>query len=450
MTSTTLDAAGRGRGLRRQWRAAFLVMGAALLVALGGVTATYLETASRYRTAAHHLDDAISQTADLDAAVNEHEIQSHKLWQGTPINRAAYLHAQNHIDHLFQVSLGDLHGTGEHALVAAASQVWRYQLTSRGLWGPGARARPGGVTGAMQAAYGSAQDRVYFLFGRLSETAIKDGAHDLSVADHFQTIGIGLLIGVFALVLAIMVYFARRLTTDVVRPVEMLQLATKQLRAGSLDHRIDLSTSHRSNEIEELADAFNEMASALHASHGELSRRATFDGLTGLANRTSFNERLQRHFGATERRSETVSVLFIDIDDFKFVNDSIGHAAGDALLVAVAGRLSKCVRPGDFVARLGGDEFAIITGDSTADATAADAVAQRVLESFITPILLGGRLVPVAVSIGISVMRDDTRDSASLLSEADFAMYTAKRAGKGRREVFDATADSIVAPTTPS
>ena len=442
-----LGGARRRRGLRRQWRMAFVVMSAALLLALGGVTATYLETASRYRTAAHQLDDAISQTAQLDAAVNEHEIQSHKLWQATPINLAAYLQAQNQISRLFQTSLHDLHGTGEHALVANASEVWRHQLTSRGLWGPGARSRPGGVTAAMQAAYGSAQDRVYFLFGQLSETAIKDGAHDLSVADHFQKIGIGLLVAVFALVLAIMLYFARRLTKDVVRPVELLQLATKRLRAGSLDHRIDLSTSSRSNELEELADAFNEMASALHASHGELTRRATCDGLTGLANRTAFNERLQRHFGAKERRAERASVLFIDIDDFKFVNDSIGHAAGDALLSAVAGLLSGCIRPGDFVARLGGDEFAIITTDSGGEATAADAVARRVLDAFTTPILLGGQLVPVAVSIGVSVMRDDTRDSASLLSEADFAMYTAKRAGKGRREVFDATADSVTAPT---
>ncbi len=446
MTPISPAPAVMGRGLRRQWRTAFLVMGAALLIALGGVTATYLETASRYRTASHHLDDAISQTAQLDAAVNDHEIQSHKLWQGTTIDLAAYLREQAQISRLFQLSLDDLHGAGEHALVAEASHVWRDQLTSRGLWGPGARAHPGGVTGAMQAAYGSAQDRVYFLFGQLSNTAIRDGAHDLSVADHFQKIGIGLLIGVFALVLAIMLYFARRLTTDIVRPVEVLQEATKRLRAGSLDHRVDLPAAARSNELEELADAFNEMASALHASHGELTRRATFDGLTGLANRTAFNERLQRHFATPERRAATVSVLFIDVDDFKFVNDSVGHAAGDALLTIVAGLLSECVRPGDFVARLGGDEFAIITGDSAADATAADAVAQRVLDAFVDPLLIGGRLIPVAVSIGVSVMRDDTRDPASLLSEADFAMYTAKRAGKGRREVYDAAAGSLAVP----
>jgi diguanylate cyclase (GGDEF)-like protein len=349
-------------------------MGSALLVAIGGVTATYLETASRYRTASHRLNDAISQSAHLDAAINDHEIQSHKLWQGTPFGLGAYLQSQDQISQLFRISLGDLRGTGEHALVATAAGVWRYQLTSRGLWGASARPRPGGVTGAMQAAYGSAQDQVYFLFGQLSETAIKDGAHDLSVADHFQQIGIGLLVGIRAGARDHL-YFARRLTIDVVRPVEMLQLATDRLRAGSLEHRIELPMSTRSNEIEDLADAFNDMASALHASHGELARRAAFDGLTGLANRASFNERLERHFSTTERRSESVSVLFIDVDDFKFVNDSIGHAAGDALLVGVAGRLSGCIRPSDFAARLGGDEFAIITLDSTTDATTADTVA---------------------------------------------------------------------------
>jgi diguanylate cyclase (GGDEF)-like protein len=444
--SSGVSAVRAGRGLRRQWRTASLVMASALLLALGGVTATYLETASHYRTAAHHLDDAISQVSQLSAAITEHAIQSQVLWQGTPIDRAAYLRSEGHIRHLFAVALGELHGAGEHALVVRAAQGWRFQLTSRGLWGTSARAGRGGVTAAMGAAYGSLQDQVYFLLGELSQTAITDGAHDLSVADRFRMIGIGMLVAVFALVLAIMFYFARRLTMDVVRPVELLQTATKRLRAGSLDHRIDVSKSTGTNEVDELGDAFNEMASALYASHHELARRAAFDGLTGLANRASFNERLESHFAAIERRSETVSVLFADIDDFKNVNDSIGHAAGDALLVGVAERLSACVRPGDFVARLGGDEFAVITLATATEETAADTVAQRVLEAFTEPFLLAGRLIAVTLSIGVSALRSDTPDSASLLSEADFAMYTAKRAGKGRREIFDATADSIASP----
>jgi diguanylate cyclase (GGDEF)-like protein len=450
--STSLIPAGatpvRARhGLRRQWRTAFVVMGSAILLSVGGVTATYLAMASRYRGAAGHLDRAISQTSQLDAAVNEHEIQSHKLWQGTSIDQGAYLRGQDQITTLFGAALRDLRGAGEHSLVVEASRVWRYQLTSRGLWGTTARPRPGGVTGAMQAAYGGAQDQVYFLFGQLSDTAIKDGAHDLSLADRFQKIGIGLLGGVFALVLAIMLYFARRLTSDVVRPVELLQTATEQLRAGALDRRVNLSKRTPANELDELADAFNEMASALHASHDELSQRAAYDGMTGLANRASFNERLNALFTPADRRAEAVSVLFIDVDDFKFVNDSVGHAAGDALLVGVAERLAACVRPDDFVARLGGDEFAIITLGTTTDPAAADTVAQRVLEAFKEPFLLAGRSQRVAVSIGVSAVRGDTPDPASLIAEADFAMYSAKRAGKGRSQVFDATAEVTASPS---
>jgi diguanylate cyclase (GGDEF)-like protein len=446
MTSARVNVERVGGGLRQQWRAAFLVMASAVLLALAGVTATYLQTASRYQSAARQLDEAISKTSQLNAAVNDHEIQSHKLWQGTRIDRASYLRSQDRIVGLFQASMRDLHGAGEHRLVVQAWDVWRHQLTSRGLWGAQAGPRAGGVTAAMQAAYGSAQDQVYFTFGQLSLTAINDGAQDLSAADRFRMIGIGLLAALFALVLAIVLYFARRLTTDVVRPIEALRAAAKRLTDGFLDHRIELETSSHSNEVKELAASFNEMADALSASHHELERRASIDGLTGLANRASFNVRLSSHVNPIERRSTTVSVLFVDVDDFKFVNDSIGHAAGDALLVSAAKRLSECVRPGDFLARLGGDEFAVIVlGDSDASA-AADAVAQRILEAFMTPFWLAGSSVPVAVSIGVSTMRADTRDPASLVAEADFAMYTAKRAGKGRREVFDAkakpTADS--------
>lgn len=338
------------QGLRRQWRAAFVVMAAALLLALAGVTATYIAVADGYRSTAHNLDAAIAQTSRLDAAVNQHEIQSHQLWQGTRIDHAAYVSGEREISSQFAAGLRNLRGAGEHALMLQAAQVWRSALTTRGLWGPGARPRPGGVTAAMQASYGSAQDQVYFLFGRLSQTAIRDGGSDLASADGFQAVGFALLIGVFALVITIMAYFARRLTTDVLRPVEFLQLATHRLRSGALDHRLAVSGSTRPNEMDELASAFNEMAASLDLSHDELARRAALDGLSGLPNRASFNERLQSHFTSDARHGEPVSVLFIDIDDFKFVNDTIGHAAGDALLVGVAKRLSSCVRPGDVVA----------------------------------------------------------------------------------------------------
>ena len=124
------------RGLRRQWRTAFVVMGTVLLVALAGVTATYIAVANGYRSSAHNLNAAISQTARLDAAVNQHEIQSHKLWQGTRIDRTAYHSAERQISRQFAAGLRNLHGPGEHALMLQAASVWRSVLVARGLWGP--------------------------------------------------------------------------------------------------------------------------------------------------------------------------------------------------------------------------------------------------------------------------------------------------------------------------
>jgi diguanylate cyclase (GGDEF)-like protein len=237
-------------------------------------------------------------------------------------------------------------------------------------------------------------------------------------------------------VVAVTLYLARRMTTDVVRPVEHLHQAAARLRDGDLDHRIEVPTRHRASELVELADAFNAMAIALSESHRDLSRQATQDGLTGLANRAAFQRSLEAHLTSTEHdRPEAVSVLFIDVDDFKVVNDSLGHAAGDAVLVGIAERLATCIRPGDVVARLGGDEFAILVRDQTADATAASTVAKRIMESLDDSFEIAGQQVAVAVSIGISAAGPQDNPQR-LLAEADFAMYTAKRDGKGRHEVF--------------
>ena len=423
------------RGLRRQWRGALVVIIAALVVVLGGATATYLAMSARYRTAAHNLDRAISQSAALDGLTQNHEGLSHELWQGTPIDRAVYLQQQAQITTRFAVALHDLRGPGEHPLVVQALAIWRVELISRDLWGPAAGSRAG-VTAQMQQEYGGQANQVYNDFNTLSEVAIHDGTHDIVAADRFQRLGLALLFAVFAIMLLTLLYFARRLTNDVVRPMEVLQAATERLRDGSLDHQIDTAMALGSTEVGALAGAFNEMARALHESHHDLNHRASHDGLTGLPNRAAFRERLASHFqaGAADR-AETISVLFRDVDDFKHVNDSLGHAAGDALLRSVAERLSACVRPYDFLARLGGDEFAAIVVDTIADTSAAPIIAQRVLDAFATPMRLGGSSVRVALSIGVCVARPDT-DAERLLSEADFAMYTAKRGGKGRSKVY--------------
>ncbi|MFN0030496.1 MAG: GNAT family N-acetyltransferase [Acidimicrobiales bacterium] len=166
-------------------------------------------------------------------------------------------------------------------------------------------------------------------------------------------------------------------------------------------------------------------------------RDASHDSLTGLPNRVLFNERVERFVG--RGGDGVVSVLFIDLDDFKIVNDSLGHQVGDELLRTVADRLTECVRAEDVVARLSGDEFAVLL-ESAVDRQDAVAVAQRVQDALSEPFHLAGREVMVSGSVGITVeRRDQVQRPETLLRAADAAMYRAKHQGKGRVEFFDSS-----------
>jgi diguanylate cyclase (GGDEF)-like protein len=168
----------------------------------------------------------------------------------------------------------------------------------------------------------------------------------------------------------------------------------------------------------------------------ELNTRASTDSLTGLANRSAFAHRLRAALITDERRAGTLAVLFIDLDDFKDVNDGLGHAAGDELLRVTAQRLAHTVRPGDLVARLGGDEFAILL-DGIADESAGFAVAERVVAALREPAVIGDGRVQVGASVGMAMRRDHSSVDA-LMRDADVAMYAAKAKGKNRVEHYDA------------
>ena len=168
----------------------------------------------------------------------------------------------------------------------------------------------------------------------------------------------------------------------------------------------------------------------------ELNLRASTDSLTGLANRAAFADRLQAALATVERRAGTLAVLFIDLDDFKDVNDNLGHAAGDELLSATAKRLDATIRPGDLVARLGGDEFAVLL-EGIPDADTAFAVAERIVAAVGKPAVIGDDRVEVGASVGMAMRAADSTLDA-LMRDADAAMYAAKAKGKNRIERFDA------------
>jgi diguanylate cyclase (GGDEF)-like protein/PAS domain S-box-containing protein len=168
----------------------------------------------------------------------------------------------------------------------------------------------------------------------------------------------------------------------------------------------------------------------------ELSQLAFRDPLTGLANRSLFQKRLEEAQRHARGRNTALAVLFIDLDNFKLVNDSLGHACGDEVLVAVAARLRSCLRGTDTAARLGGDEFTVLIEDLP-DPDAAVAAAERINEVLRTPIQLLGRAYFISASIGIALSTPGADGPDDLLRKADVAMYRSKAAGKGRSSVFD-------------
>jgi diguanylate cyclase (GGDEF)-like protein/PAS domain S-box-containing protein len=169
----------------------------------------------------------------------------------------------------------------------------------------------------------------------------------------------------------------------------------------------------------------------------ELTRQAMHDSLTGLPNRTLLGDRLAQSLAGAARRNLPVSVLFLDLDQFKRVNDAHGHLLGDQLLIEVVRRLRRVIRPADTLARFGGDEFVILCEDT--EQGEAEGVAERLADALRDPIEVGGKWQHISASIGIAVSPPLEADADALLRCADTAMYDAKAGGRARSRVFDSS-----------
>jgi diguanylate cyclase (GGDEF)-like protein/PAS domain S-box-containing protein len=174
-----------------------------------------------------------------------------------------------------------------------------------------------------------------------------------------------------------------------------------------------------------------------------LAYAAIHDPLTSLPNRVLFMDRLETSLSRANRHGRLVAVLFVDLDRFKLVNDGMGHAAGDALLETVAQRLAQVMRPSDTVARFGGDEFVVLC-DEIADEAVAVAMAERLTDVLRPPVVLADGEIFVSASVGVALSGGDKDSAASLLRDADTAMYMAKERGRARIEVFDPKSHGIV------
>ena len=177
--------------------------------------------------------------------------------------------------------------------------------------------------------------------------------------------------------------------------------------------------------------------SHLKATEERLEQLAFYDPLTSLPNRMLFKDRLTQEFEAARRHDKRVAAFFIDLDRFKHVNDTLGHAAGDQLLIEIANRIRSCVRTSDTVARLGGDEFTVILPDIDTGQDAAP-IARKIIQSLQQPVLLGNNRAHVGASIGISIFPEDGEDFDAITKYADVAMYHAKESVRGNFKFFRA------------
>jgi diguanylate cyclase (GGDEF)-like protein len=223
------------------------------------------------------------------------------------------------------------------------------------------------------------------------------------------------------------------------RSIRQLRDAARRIAVGHTDEALEIQTGIA--EISSLTRNLEFMRQELLRRGKELQTLAYYDGLTGLANRTLFNQRLSAALAVAQRKNTKLAVIYLDLDRFKRVNDTLGHAAGDQLLSSVASRLQECLRfddlvalvnsdaSADSVARLGGDEFTILLPHVAKDGDAGD-VADRILEVLCKPIAIGDHQVYATGSIGIALYPLDGMDAPTLLKNADTAMYHAKQRGK--------------------
>jgi diguanylate cyclase (GGDEF)-like protein len=214
--------------------------------------------------------------------------------------------------------------------------------------------------------------------------------------------------------------------------------------AGCLATRVNWSHP-RAKEHGELLAAFAQQVSLALTDAQTLDavREAHRDPITGLPNRALFLKQAERASRIATGHGKELTVLFIDLDRFKAVNDTLGHPAGDALLAEVARRIEACIRPCDLAARLGGDEFAVLLDDAGVEL--GRTVAERIITSLARAFVITGREVSIGASVGITQPTAAQRGAADLLSDADVAMYCAKRSGRGRAVVFEPSMHDDVA-----
>jgi diguanylate cyclase (GGDEF)-like protein len=241
-----------------------------------------------------------------------------------------------------------------------------------------------------------------------------------------------LALGVMTLIGLLLVAFATwRAAARITKPLARLDEAAERLASGE---HVQVHVRGE-DELARLAESFNEMVGKIAEREQRITQLAFNDTLTGLPNRTMFQQQLDHLFRASEGSGSLFALHCLDLDQFKVINDTLGHPAGDALLVEAAHRVQQAAR-GHFVARLGGDEFVVLQTVG-ANRDTIDRLARDILGTMAKPVMLDGNEVVPSTSVGIAIAPQDGREGGTLLRNADLALYRAKEAGRGTYAFFE-------------
>ncbi|MBB1061018.1 EAL domain-containing protein [Lysobacter spongiae] len=279
------------------------------------------------------------------------------------------------------------------------------------------------------------------------ERAVTEMRQRLGVLGHRQLVWVGLVTGSLVLIGILLLWLIQHW---LVRPIRQLADSARQIEAGRFE--LDLPTSRRRDEIGELLRAFSRMSESVARHDRDIRRMAYTDALTGLSNRLAFREALDEQLLQMRGDGQQLALLFADIDDFKRVNDTLGHDAGDDVLVQCSARIRDAIgrHGGDnaLLARFGGDEFVILVQASSRDARdvrgIATGLAEALVETLGEPMLVHERQVFLGTSIGITMFPEDASTAASLMKNGDIAMYQAKVAGKNCYRFYSRAMDLAV------
>jgi diguanylate cyclase (GGDEF)-like protein len=273
-----------------------------------------------------------------------------------------------------------------------------------------------------------------------------DGVELVDTDDAIHHGRLFLIMAVIGIAAGLGLWVGQRTVGTIIAPIHALAAHLARVARGDFAERVRPSGPQ---ELQRLAEDVNGMTADLDRLYAvehklfqeQLWHQAFHDPLTGLPNRALLRDRLEQGLARADRQLRPVGVLVLDLDNFKIINDSLGHQAGDELLRVVADRVRGCLRSVDTAARLGGDEFTILVED-VSDAAEVTSVAERVVHALRVPIALDQREIFVTASVGIALSTPHHTTAEALLRNADVAMYQAKAAGKGHWQIYDASLET--------